>query len=310
MAALNRNLLLKALGMLAVLSAHGVARAANCGADDCGPHGSCKLASLVPRCDCDTGYTSVSTFVAPSSTGAYCVPIAAPPNDPACSNFNCGPHGVCALAVDAGTSTAACSCDPGYRAVGNACEDDPDDNAEAACASAICGRNLVCMATPDAITCRCTNGGAVVLGAALDGGFGPTCSTPPNPATACGPDACGPYGECVISQAIFCNCDDGAMQQDLIGPDGKQHPYCVKPGAPSPVGSGASADSGAAQDSDASDQKDAGIQPPPKRMVEPSSKSSGCATRAVGTSPDATLGAELMCGLIAFCRRKARRKAS
>jgi hypothetical protein len=205
--------------------------AANCGADDCGEHGSCKLSSLLPRCECDEGYFSVSTFLAPSSLGAYCVPMAAPPSEHACSGIDCGAHGVCVVPHDdAGSSAALCICDLGYR-VGTRgdCEDDPANDSEAVCQAVDCGTNT-CMATSDAVTCRCSGGGQVVLGSGADGGFGPVCSVPPDPATACGPDACGPWGSCVISQAIFCDCEEGSTQRDFTGPDGKPHPYCARPG--------------------------------------------------------------------------------
>jgi hypothetical protein len=205
--------------------------AANCGADDCGAHGSCRLSSLLPRCDCDDGYFSVSTFLSPSSLGAYCVPMAAAPSEQACAAIDCGAHGVCAVQRnDAGAVTAQCICDPGFRAGSPVtCEDDPADDSEAACQAVDCGTNT-CMATSDAVTCRCSGGGQVVLGAGADGGFGPVCSVPPDPATACGPDACGPHGSCVISQAIFCDCDEGSSEKDFTGPDGKPHPYCARPG--------------------------------------------------------------------------------
>lgn len=205
--------------------------AVNCGADDCGAHGSCKQSSLLPRCDCDEGYVSVSTFLAPSSLGAYCVPIAAPPSEQACRDIDCGAHGVCVAGhEDGGTNRALCLCDLGYRVSSRGdCEDDPADGSEAVCQGVDCGTNT-CMATSDAVTCRCTGGGQVVLGGGADGGFGPVCSVPPDPATACGPDACGPRGSCVISQAIFCDCEEGSTQEDFTGPDGKPHPYCARPG--------------------------------------------------------------------------------
>lgn len=217
-----------AVGALLVTN---ISLAANCGADDCGDHGSCKPSSLLPRCDCEEGYFSVSTFLAPSSLGAYCVPVGAAPSEQACAVVDCGPHGVCTVGQsDAGSSAARCICDPGYResAQGD-CEDNPADDSEAVCQAVNCGTNT-CMATSDAVTCRCTGGGQVVLGGGADGGFGPVCSVPPDPATACGPDACGPRGSCVISQAIFCDCEEGSAAMDFTGPDGESHPYCARPG--------------------------------------------------------------------------------
>lgn len=248
-----------------------LASAASCGDDDCGPHGSCRLSSLVPRCDCDEGYATVSTFRAPSSMGAYCVPLGAPPGDVDCAPIDCQGHGVCVVqSGDAGNRVAQCTCDPGYRTASEGgCEDDPDDDSEAVCDAVECTDGMTCMATSDAVTCRCSNGGDVVLGAGVGGGFGPVCSTPPDPATACGPDACGPYGRCVISQAVFCDCDEGTGQEDRAGPDGKQHPYCVRPGEPLPL-----PDAGnSASDAGPVTRVDAGT--PPKKSAA-SKKGGGC----------------------------------
>jgi hypothetical protein len=278
--------------------------AANCGDDDCGAHGSCRLSSLLPRCDCDEGYFSVSTFLEPSSLGAYCVPMAAPPSEQACASIDCGPHGVCTVQRDdAGSVTARCICDRGFR-VGTqtTCEDDPADDSEAVCHAVDCGTNT-CMATSDAVTCRCSGGGQVVLGAGADGGFGPVCSIPPDPATACGPDACGPHGSCVISQAIFCDCDEGATQQDFTGPDGKPHPYCARPGETFPT---QVADGGDAADVDAGAAvRDAG----PASGLEPDGDGGGCQLIPLTShhTPAVLWGIAVPCAVWARRRAGARR---
>jgi hypothetical protein len=276
--------------------------AANCGVDDCGAHGSCRMSSLLPRCDCEEGYFSVSTFLEPSSLGAYCVPVAAAPSERACAGIECGPHGVCTvLRNDAGSVAAQCICDPGFRVGSQAvCEDDPADDSEAVCLAVDCGTNT-CMATSDAVTCRCNGGGQVVLGAGADGGFGPVCSVPPDPATACGPDACGPHGSCVISQAIFCDCDEGSTQKDFTGPDGKPHPYCARPGETFPQQAGGGGSDAAVADA-GPEVRDAGLAVPGPVV---SGDRGGCQL-AHGAGHDACA---VSWGLAALCAVWVRRRA-
>lgn len=250
----------------------GGVKAAFCGDADCGPSGACDPVSILSRCLCDPGTVSVQTYLADGSLGAYCVPLAAPPSELACEPFACGPHGVCTAeftSPDGGTG-ARCVCDPGFEPDGDGgCQDDPLDDAEQVCAEAACGDGATCMALPDAVTCRCAPGGSVILGSGANGGFGPVCTYPPNLDLACGPDACGPRGECVLSQAIFCDCEDGYEARELQGPDGKLHPYCVGPDGKVPVDG--AADAGAVAE-------DAGVHP--VRPAKPQTSSCAVATGA------------------------------
>jgi hypothetical protein len=209
---------------LALALTPGIARADHCGAEDCGPSGRCREQSLIAKCDCDEGHFSVTTYLGGGSQGAWCVRLPAAPNDRACEDLACGPHGSCVRSGD----EVLCLCDAGYRRDRDrGCVDDPEDEREAPCAPVLCGEGATCMATDDAVTCRCRGGEYVVIGLDADGHLGPVCQAPANPETACGPEACGPFGECVISQAFFCRCEDGTEVEERRAPGGKLHPICV-----------------------------------------------------------------------------------
>jgi hypothetical protein len=83
------------------------------------------------------------------------------------------------------------------------------------------------MVTPDGPTCRCKGGEFVVLGLDARGQLGPVCQAPADPGSACGAEACGGAGTCVISQAAFCRCDSGYSVEERQTPDGRNRPYCV-----------------------------------------------------------------------------------
>jgi hypothetical protein len=132
-----------------------------------------------------------------------------------------------------------CWCDPGFAPDGaGGCADDPADTREVACADAACGEGATCMATGDAVTCRCAAGERVVIGLDARGALGPVCQAPANPGTACGPDRCGPAGECVIGQGAFCLCREGTHVAERTGSDGREHPFCVLPDGTIPVADG------------------------------------------------------------------------
>lgn len=206
-----------------------VAHADHCGPAQCGGGGSCREQSLIARCDCDAAWVSVTTHLGGGSQGAFCVPIPADPQSETCEGLACGPNGACVESSDAPADArfGGCICDPGYRRAGNGCEDDPDDDSEAPCRDVRCGEGATCMVTPDGATCRCKAGEFVVLGLDARGELGPVCQAPANPASACGPEACGGAGICVISQAAFCRCDAGYSVTELPAPDGRMRPYCV-----------------------------------------------------------------------------------
>lgn len=224
------------VALFCALALRPAAAHAACGELDCGPHGSCDATSLLARCTCDAGYFSLRVKMGESSLGAYCVPEPAPPDVGGCDVCRCEPHGTCMLTPDTDAGGATCRCDPGFLYDSlQGCIDDPADGSESICDGVRCGEGNYCLPTPQGPTCRCLRGGNVALGSADDDAFGPVCTTPPDPATACGPDACGPYGRCVISQAARCDCDDGAEIQTLTASDGKQRPYCVDPSRPWPA---------------------------------------------------------------------------
>ena len=164
----------------------------------------------------------MTTYLGGGSQGAYCVQIPGDPESAACEDLACGPNGACA-----GDAAGVCRCDPGYTQSNNTCVDDPADDAEAPCRDVRCGEGAACMITPDGATCRCRGGEFVVLGLDARGELGPVCQAPADPGSACGPEACGGAGRCVISQAAFCRCDEGYSVQELEAPDGRKRPYCV-----------------------------------------------------------------------------------
>ncbi len=256
--------------LTAALMGHStLALAVDCGDDDCGDHGECDPAGLKARCACDDGYVSVGTYIRGRNAGAHCVLLGALPEEEACADNACGPHGVCV--VDAGE--AACVCDPGYLATQELeCVDDPDDDAEAACEGVECGEDSVCMVVSDALTCRCAAGGTVVQG--LRSGedpedpFGPACSFPLSREDACGPDLCGPYGDCILGQAVICDCDDGYEEQDR-SVDGKRHGYCVEEGTPEDPDAPPEAELTAGRQSPDEADGDAGSQTPKNQDPEP-----------------------------------------
>jgi hypothetical protein len=280
---------LKTAVVLAILGWTSAAQAGFCGEAECGPHGSCDLVSLLGKCNCDDGFASVTTYIGDGRLGAFCVPLAAPPSDLACSPFSCGPHGVCQSAVaaaDAGLSdagpSAACVCDPGYRPDGEGhCEDDPDDDDETRCAPVRCGDDATCMVVPDGETCRCAPGGSVVLGRADNDGFGPVCSYPPDPDTACGPLSCGPHGDCVLSQAIFCDCEAGYRSERIPHDDGRSYSYCIDEAGPVPdlihIGDGGALEMIGDAGPNAPVEEDAGTPPLPET---PKQKKGGCTLTA------------------------------
>jgi hypothetical protein len=210
-----------------------IAEARHCGEANCGPGGVCREQSLIARCECDSGWISVTTYLGGGSQGAFCVRIPAAPDDDLCQEMACGPNGTC-LGEAAGT----CLCDPGYRQERNTCVDDPQDDAEAPCRDVRCGEGATCMVTPDGATCRCAGAEFVVLGLDARGELGPVCQAPADPESACGPEACGPAGRCVISQAAFCRCDAGFHVEDREAPGGRDRPYCVDADGQIPPGEG------------------------------------------------------------------------
>ncbi len=207
---------------LAAWALPAAATASRCGDADCGPGGSCRETSLIARCDCDAGWISIATYVDHGAQGAVCVPLPGDPESADCLGLTCTPHGACP--AQAG---GVCLCDPGYAATSSGCVDDPDDDGEAPCAEVRCGEGATCMATSDGVTCRCLPGQFVVLGLDNQGDIGPVCQAPPDPAAACGPDACGPGGRCVISQAAFCRCREGYHVEERDTPGAGRRPYCV-----------------------------------------------------------------------------------
>jgi MYXO-CTERM domain-containing protein len=320
-----RRGLVQALGGLALLWS-GSARA-DCGELDCGPNGSCSPTSLLARCDCESGYFSLRVRIQESSLGAYCVPEPVPPDTAGCDPAHCEPHGTCAISPDADGGGAECVCDPGYRREGAGCLDDPDDDGDAVCAGVRCGDGNACLPTPQGPTCRCLTGGSVALGAAEDGKFGPVCTNPPNPRTACGPDACGPYGTCVISQAARCDCDEGATLRTLVASDGKDRPYCVDPSRPWPpalpaldgsqggggisisdAGTGGAASNGGGIGTD----RDAGTSVGGTAVTPGPTTRSGCQCRTAGDPPGGsapTNGRPWLWGLVFLGASLARRGA-
>lgn len=204
--------------------------AVDCGPDDCGPSGSCDPAGLLARCQCDDGYVSVATYIPKRNFGAYCVPIGALPSEELCQGNKCSPHGVCVVEGE----KAKCVCDAGFQATNSLeCVDDPADDAELACTDVACGKDSTCMAVTDALTCRCAAGGTVVQGQRSGENptdkFGPACTFSLSREEACGPDLCGPYGSCIVGQAVICDCDDGYEEQDRKL-NNRRHGYCVKVG--------------------------------------------------------------------------------
>lgn len=309
------------LGLLAVawvfVAEPGLA--IDCGEDDCGPYGSCDPAGLKARCACEEGFVSVSTYIPDSNFGAFCVPIGALPSESLCADAECGPHGVCVVQDGA----AQCVCDSGYRATDElTCVDDEADPAEEVCTGVNCGDDATCMAVSDAVTCRCAAGGTVVLGQRLGEDlpdpFGPACSYPLSREDACGPDLCGPFGQCVLGQAVICDCEPGYEEQDRTVA-GRRRGYCVEEGTPldpeAPpepelvVGSrtadaGSSglseSDAGAADATDSGDSADGGGDgSQPDRTP-----SSGCALWSAGSGQSGVGFYALLAGAIAFLRRR------
>lgn len=287
---------------LACVAFSSAAFAVDCGPADCGPHGQCDPAGLAARCRCDDGYVSVSTYIASGRNfGAFCAPLGALPSVEFCQENNCGPHGVCVVhEADAGPE-ASCLCDLGYAATADlACEDDKADDSEAVCDSVACGLDSTCMAVPDGVTCRCAAGGVVVLGARSGENppekFGPACSFPLDAKEACGPDGCGPKGECILGQAVVCDCAPGFEELRRTASDGKRHGYCLPEGssenpaaAPPPEytvsggGDGglqrANAAGSTLEDPDASAQANDAGREPPKRESQKEKNTSGGSCR-------------------------------
>lgn len=287
------------LGAAWVLAALGLASAAHadCGEEQCGPHGACDDRALLARCDCDPGYFSLRVHLGEASLGAYCVAEPVLPGVAGCDPSRCEPHGTCWQAPAADAGTATCICDPGYRLdESGGCEDDPNDDAEAVCEGVRCGEGNACLPTPQGPTCRCLTGGAVVLGSADDEKFGPVCNERFDPRMACGPDGCGPYGECIVSQISRCKCDDGANVQILPAPNGEEQPYCVDPerpppnvaGGTPPLDAGAAGSSEPLADAAVGGSDSVAVEPePPDASTgdERPTSARGCGCRAASRSP-------------------------
>jgi hypothetical protein len=103
----------------------------------------------------------------------------------------------------------------------------------------------------------------------------------------------------VLSQAVFCDCDEGYDSKEIVGSDGKRHPYCLAPDEPLP-----SFDGGA--NVDASATLDAGFSNDGGDItyVTPS----GCDCTMVGSARSSALGA--MFGVVAAAVMMARRMST